>query len=98
MPLTKTQWEEFDRTRLNLAVEELLDSDNGRFFLLNLLDAFGTNSTPFDPDPYISAYRAGRHSCAKDLEATLLSCVPQSLIILMQTSAKEAEERKTADE
>lgn len=97
MPLTKDEWEEFDRTRIRLATEEILASENGRFFLLMLMDTFGANTTPFDPDPHFSAFRAGRHSCAKDLEAILLTHNPYSIAALMQASADEAQQRKTAN-
>lgn len=98
MPLTPAQWEEFDKTRMELAVKEIIASENGRFFLLSLLDAFGANQTPFDPEPTISAFRAGRHSCAKDLETTLLGIDPFSLATLMTASAEEAQLRKAANE
>ena len=96
--LPDKNWEEYDATRLRLGVEELLSSPNGRFLLRNLLEAFGTSQTPFDPEPTISAYRAGRHSCAKDLEATLLTHDTFALARLMQENAEETEERKSTSD
>lgn len=77
--------EKSKRTLRELAIKGLLADQAGRELLWHLLElAGGTTRSPFNPDPYVSAFQCGEHNVGLKILAMLVEVDPTGFITLQK--------------
>lgn len=67
-----------DELQLSLCIQDIMDLQAGRHFVLWLLECCGLNEDMFHPDPYTHSKNSGARSVAVNLRKRLLSDCPDN--------------------
>lgn len=77
---TKKQEEQarVEELQLSLCIQDVMELQAGRHFVLWLLESCGLNEDMFNPDPYTHSKNSGARSVAVSLRKRLLSDCPDN--------------------
>jgi hypothetical protein len=94
---TSEDWERLDASRMELALRELANSANLRFFLRSLLASTGATGTPDGGNALDMARSLGVHSVGTNLIETLGGYDPTLYPKLLLEDAMEQQERNSLE-
>lgn len=67
-----------EELQLSLCIQDVMDLQAGRHFVLWLIESCGLHEDIFHPDPYIHSKRSGARSVSVNLRKRLLSDCPDN--------------------
>lgn len=89
----RIDWEKLDETRLELAVQEIVKSENLRFLFRYVFGMLGVTGTPDGPGPHELARAVGRHGAGTELLELLEARQVGLFATLLLEDAQEQQQR-----
>lgn len=91
--MTPKEWEKLDHARMQVAVREIAESPNLRFFILSFLNASGVDVVPYSDTDRSTVFACGRQSVGHDIIATLRTHNPSLYLTLLEEDQNEQSKR-----
>lgn len=90
---TQSDWERYDASRMEMALRELSESANLRFFMMSILTSTGATGTPATGNALETAFNCGVHSVGTTLIGQMHEYDPTLYPTLLMENAVEQQNR-----